>query len=90
MESVFSFGLTRHDAIPHGRATPSVYWPNEQSFCSAVGACSDQMLMQDSGAARKSYEHFLALWKDADPDIPVYRQAKAEYAALRTSVTSTD
>jgi pentatricopeptide repeat protein len=32
--------------------------------------------------ARESYKKFLAQWKDADPDIPVYRQAKAEYAAL--------
>jgi hypothetical protein len=27
--------------------------------------------------------HFLAQWKDADSDIPLYRQAKAEYAGLR-------
>jgi hypothetical protein len=33
-------------------------------------------------AARKSYEDFLTLWKDADSDLPVYQQAKAEYAKL--------
>jgi DNA-binding winged helix-turn-helix (wHTH) protein/tetratricopeptide (TPR) repeat protein len=33
--------------------------------------------------ARKSYQDFLTLWKDADPDIPIYQQAKAEYARLR-------
>jgi tetratricopeptide (TPR) repeat protein len=49
-----------------------------------------QVLMHDPGAARKSYENFLTLWKDADPDIPVYRQAKAEYAELRTSMNRTD
>ena len=32
--------------------------------------------------ASESYKQFLAQWKDADPDIPVFRQAKAEYAAL--------
>jgi eukaryotic-like serine/threonine-protein kinase len=32
--------------------------------------------------ARKSYENFLALWKDADPDIPILREARAEYATL--------
>jgi len=32
-----------------------------------------------TGAARKSYQDFLTLWKDADPDIPIYKQAKAEY-----------
>jgi hypothetical protein len=28
-------------------------------------------------------QNFLTLWKDADPDIPIYQQAKAEYARLR-------
>ncbi len=33
--------------------------------------------------ALAAYSDFLALWKDADPDIPIYKQAKAEYAKLR-------
>jgi hypothetical protein len=49
-----------------------------------------QRLMGDSASARKSYEEFLSYWKDADPDLPVYRQAKAEYAELpRTSTNRT-
>jgi hypothetical protein len=36
-----------------------------------------------NGRARKSYQDFLRLWKDADPDIPTYKQAKAEYAKLQ-------
>ena len=32
--------------------------------------------------ARSSYNNFLTLWKDADPDIPIYKEAKAEYAKL--------
>jgi tetratricopeptide (TPR) repeat protein len=32
--------------------------------------------------ARTAYQDFLAFWKDADPDIPVLKQAKAEYAKL--------
>jgi len=40
-------------------------------------------MMGDKDAARKSYQDFLTLWKDADPDIPIYRQAKAEYAKLQ-------
>jgi serine/threonine protein kinase/tetratricopeptide (TPR) repeat protein len=32
--------------------------------------------------ARAAYKNFLALWKDADPDIPILKQAKAEYARL--------
>jgi DNA-binding winged helix-turn-helix (wHTH) protein/tetratricopeptide (TPR) repeat protein len=37
----------------------------------------------DAGAARKSYQEFLALWKDADPDIPILNQAKVENAKLK-------
>ncbi|HEV2378899.1 MAG TPA: protein kinase [Chthonomonadales bacterium] len=35
------------------------------------------------GQARIAYQDFLALWKDADPDIPILKQAKAEYAKLK-------
>jgi hypothetical protein len=42
-----------------------------------------QQMMGDEAAAHKSYEDFLNLWKDADLDIPIYRQAKAEYAKLQ-------
>ena len=42
-----------------------------------------QAMMGDKEAARKSYQDFLTLWKDADPDIPILKQAKAEYAGLR-------
>jgi len=41
----------------------------------------------DSDAARTralaAYKDFLNVWKDADPDIPIYKQAKAEYAKLQ-------
>jgi hypothetical protein len=37
----------------------------------------------DFVAARKSYEEFFALWRDADLDLPVYIEAKAEYAKLQ-------
>ncbi len=33
--------------------------------------------------AHIKYQDFLALWKDADPDIPILKQAKAEYANLQ-------
>ena len=42
-----------------------------------------QVMTGDKAAARKSYQDFLTLWKDADPDIPIYQQAKAEYARLK-------
>ena len=40
-------------------------------------------LSGDSAKAKASYQDFLALWKDADPDIPILKQAKAEYAKLQ-------
>jgi tetratricopeptide (TPR) repeat protein len=36
----------------------------------------------DTVKAREAYQDFLTLWKDADPDIPILRQAKAEYGKL--------
>ena len=46
-----------------------------------------QVMIGDKDAARKSYQEFLTLWKDADPDIPIYRQAKAEYKKLLATGT---
>jgi eukaryotic-like serine/threonine-protein kinase len=37
----------------------------------------------DTSKARVAYKDFLALWKDADPDIPILKEAKAEYAKLQ-------
>jgi outer membrane PBP1 activator LpoA protein len=48
-----------------------------------------QVVMHDEKAARKSYEDFLALWKDADSDLPIYKEAKAEYHVLHTVSTQT-
>jgi predicted Zn-dependent protease len=41
--------------------------------------------------SRKAYDEFFSTWKDADPNIPILRQAKAEYkklAATASAVTS--
>jgi predicted Zn-dependent protease len=37
----------------------------------------------DRAKAKAAYQDFLTLWKDADPDIPIYKQAKAECARLQ-------
>jgi hypothetical protein len=37
----------------------------------------------DKEAARKSYQDFFTLWKDADPDLPILKEAQSEYAKLR-------
>ena len=39
-------------------------------------------LSGDKTKAKSAYQDFLTLWKDADPDIPILKQAKAEYANL--------
>jgi len=40
-------------------------------------------LSGDEAKAKAAYQDFLTLWKDADPDIPILKQAKAEYAKLQ-------
>jgi eukaryotic-like serine/threonine-protein kinase len=41
------------------------------------------VLSQNSPKAKTEYQSFLSLWKDADSDIPILKQAKAEYAKLQ-------
>ena len=40
-------------------------------------------LSGDKAKAKAAYQDFLTLWKDADPDIPILKQAQAEYAKLQ-------
>jgi hypothetical protein len=40
-------------------------------------------LQGDTVKARTAYQDFFTLWKDADPDIPILKEAKAEYAKLQ-------
>ncbi len=48
-----------------------------------VGLARAAVLMGDTAKARKTYEDFLALWKDADPDIPILNKARREYERLK-------
>ena len=50
---------------------------------SYLGLARAYALQADSAKSRTAYQDFFALWKDADPDIPVLKQAKAEYAKLQ-------
>jgi tetratricopeptide (TPR) repeat protein len=43
-------------------------------------------LQGDTSKARAAYDDFFALWKNADPDVPILAQAKAEYAQLQTKL----
>jgi predicted Zn-dependent protease len=48
-----------------------------------VGLARAYVLAGDQARARVAYQDFLGLWKDADPDVPVLREVKAEYAKLQ-------
>src|SRR4051812_46876839 len=55
----------------------SLYYP-----VSYVGMARLAAMAGDMQKAGKAYQSFFALWKDADPEIPILRQARAEYATL--------
>ena len=48
-----------------------------------LGLARAYVLSGDTAKAKTAYHDFLALWKDADPDIPALKEAKAEYANLQ-------
>ncbi len=48
-----------------------------------LGLARAYTLSGDTAHARIAYQDFFGLWKDADPDIPVLKEAKAEYAKLK-------
>jgi len=48
-----------------------------------LGLGRARALSGDSAGARTAYQDFFGLWKDADPDIPLLRDAKSEYAKLQ-------
>ncbi len=61
-----------------GQAPLSVLYPLAQ-----LGLARAATLQGDAAKARKAYQDFFALWKDADGDIPVLIEAKKEYEKLK-------
>jgi hypothetical protein len=49
----------------------------------ALGLARSYALTGDAPKSRTAYQDFLALWKDADLDIPILKQAKSDYAKLQ-------
>jgi predicted Zn-dependent protease len=47
-----------------------------------IGLARAYVLQGDTAKARAAYQDFFTLWKGADPDIPVLKEAKAEYEKL--------
>ncbi len=62
---------------------PGVVWNSVLGPLALVQLGRAQAMLGDKPASRKAYQDFFALWKDADPDIPIYREGKAEYAKLQ-------
>jgi hypothetical protein len=60
-----------------GVALRSVLFPLSQ-----LGLGRANAMAGNTDKARKAYDDFFALWKNADPDIPILVQAKGEYAKL--------
>jgi eukaryotic-like serine/threonine-protein kinase len=50
---------------------------------SGLGLARAYTLQGESAKARTAYQDFIAVWKDADPDVFILKQAKAEYAKLQ-------
>jgi hypothetical protein len=48
-----------------------------------LGLARASTLTNNPAEARKNYEAFLTIWKDADSDLPILKQARAEYAQLQ-------
>jgi len=61
-----------------GLAPTSVLYP-----LAHLGLARAAVLNLDTSKARKAYQDFFALWKDADADLPVLIEAKKEYAKLK-------
>ena len=74
------------DAVQELRAILDLRWVDPTSPMFSIlhlDLARAYTLSGDTAKSRQSYQDFLALWKDADPDLPVLKQARDEYARLR-------
>ncbi len=61
---------------------PSIAYNEVIAALVHLGIARAYVLSGDTAKAKTAYQDFFALWKDADPDVPILKQAKAEYAKL--------
>ena len=71
-----------HKGANWGSAWQHPYWGQFYSL-SYLGLARGSVLAGDTAKARTAYKDFLTLWKDADPDVPILKEAQAEYAKLK-------
>jgi tetratricopeptide (TPR) repeat protein len=68
----FQFILDHRGLVPISQLYPMAY----------LGLARAATLAGDAAKSRHAYQDLFAIWKDADPDLPVLIQAKAEYDKL--------
>ena len=65
--------LNRRGEVPNSMLYPLAH----------LGLARAAVLIHDTTKARSAYEAFLALWKDADSNLPALQEARLEYSRLR-------
>jgi eukaryotic-like serine/threonine-protein kinase len=73
--------IADHEGASWGSTWVHPYWGQYYAL-SYLGMARGYALSGERANAREAYEQFLELWKNADTDIPLFMQAKAEYAKL--------
>jgi hypothetical protein len=84
-ESIFD-GFLREALEISLAQSPSLNVISEEKVSEALrsqGRGRAQALGGSTNAARTSYQQFFALWKDADPGVPILKSARAEFAKLK-------
>jgi predicted Zn-dependent protease len=61
----------------------SLYGTDVTVSVSQLGLARAYALQGDNAHSRIAYQDFLAIWKDADPDVPLLKQARAEYEKIK-------
>jgi hypothetical protein len=74
--------IVNHKGADWGATWAHPYWGQYYSL-SYLGMARGFAYAGETAKARKAFQDFFELWKDADPDIPILQQAKAECAELR-------
>ena len=67
---------------------PGIVANNVWAALAHLGLARAYAMQGDTAKAKAKYQDFLILWKDADPDIPIYQQAKSESAKLSSNLVN--